>query len=242
MKSNAWILPVLWSRLSLFLALFFSVISAEVNGQYSDWENTPNTWYTQPEGINWLIAHYRPIYDLQPHQKLASIGAGQGIREIVYSLMADSLTFYLQDINPVWLEPDRLSKSVRSIYSQAGRTSCTTKFVPVRGREKETGLPNQFFDKILVENSLHEFTFQPEMLQSIRGNLKPGGQLFIWEQITSKPNRRHSGCGKPIFTDESLLKLVEANGFRFVDKTIVDPPRGKDAVFRFQLKELPTSR
>lgn len=226
----------LGNTLVILLVYMLAGTYNEIKAQEIDGATKANKWYSQPEGINWLIAHYRPIYNLQPSEKVASIGAGQGVREIVYSLMADSLTVYLQDLDSVWLEPSRLKQAIRTIYVQAGRTTCTTRFIPVRGSEKETRLPTQFFDKIIVENSLHEFNFQADMLQRIRDNLKPEGILFIWEAISKKANQKHVDCGRLMFTDESLIKLVEENGFRFVDKTVVDPPRGKDVVFQFRLK------
>lgn len=246
MRSSAWTMITLGNKLVILLTCVFALAQYEATAQDANW-TAANKWYSEPDGINWLIAHYRPIYDFRPAEKVASIGAGQGVREVVYSLMADSLIFYLQDLDSIWLEPSRLKKAIRTIYKEAGRTTCTTYFIPVRGKEKETGLPDRFFDKILIENSLHEFNFQSEMLLSIRTNLKPDGQLFIWEAITKKLYQKHVDCGKPMFTDESLVKLAEENGFRFIEKTIVDPPRGKDAVFQFRLsnfssEKLPTNK
>lgn len=225
----------LGSRLVLLLTYMLAGAHYEATAQDANW-TAANKWYSEPERINWLIAHYRPIYNFHPNEKIASVGAGQGVREVVFSLMADSLTFYLQDVDSVWLEPSILRKAILTIYKAAGRTACTTHFIPVRGQEKDTGLPNQFFDKIIVENSLHEFNFQADMLQSIHHSIKPDGQLFIWEATTKKPDQKHVGCRKPMFTDESLIKLAEENGFRFMEKTFVDPPRSKDAVFRFRVK------
>ena len=219
------------------LLLFLLVIAGyEANAQYTDENPAVDNWYSQPDGINYLLERYRPIYNFRPHETIASIGAGQGIREVVYSLMVDSLTIHVQDINPVWLEPVRLAKTVRTVYAQAGRTECSATFVPVRGTEKETRLPSQFFDKIIIENSLHEFSYPNDVLRSVRASLKADGHLFIWEDIAQKPGRKHSGCKNPMFTDESLLKMLADNGFRFVDKTLVNPPRGSDAVFRFRLR------
>lgn len=219
----------------LLLTYCFLLMSHIVEAQDIDENGTFNTWYSEPEGINWLLDSFRPIYDFRPGETIASVGAGQGVREVVFSLMADSLLVYVQDVNPYWLEPDQLSKTIRRIYDRSGRTTCTSRFIPIRGKEKETRLPNGFFDKIIVENSLHEFTYQPEMLHSIRVNLKPNGILFIWEETATKPNRKHEGCKMPMFMDESLIKLVEESGFRFIEKTIVNPPKGRDAVFTFRL-------
>lgn len=220
---------------SLLLSCCLLMGYSLVNAQDVDENGTFNTWYSEPEGINWLLDSFRPIYDFRPGETIASIGAGQGVREVVFSLMADSLLVYVQDVNPYWLEPDQLSKTIRKIYDRAGRTTCTSRFIPIRGKEKETRLPEGFFDKIIVENSLHEFTYQPEMLRSIRANLKPNGVLLIWEETATKPDRKHKGCGMPMFMDDALIKLVEENGFRFETKTIVNPPKGRDAVFAFRL-------
>ncbi|OJW73964.1 MAG: hypothetical protein BGO59_12530 [Spirosoma sp. 48-14] len=219
----------------LLLCLFCWLIGYVATAQRVDWAIGINKWYTKKEGIDWLLAHYRPIYDFRPNEKVASIGAGQGIREVAFSLMVDSLTVYLQDLDPYWFEPDRLTILIQAIYKSAARDACSATFVPVRGKEKETKLPKQYFDKIIVENSLHEFTYQAEMVQQIRENLKPNGQLFVWEAIATKPNRKHTDCRKPMFTDDTLIKLLTDNGFRFVSKTVVDPRRRKDAVFIFVL-------
>lgn len=224
------------SKTRTLLLLLFAIVGYEARAQYADENPATENWYSQPDGINYLLKHYRPIYNFRPHETIASIEAGQGIREVVYSLMADSLTVYVQDTNPVWLEPVRLAKTVRTVYAQAGRAECSATFVPVRGTEEETRLPSRFFDKIIIENSLHEFSYPNDVLRSVRASLKADGQLFVWEDIAQKPGRKHSGCRNLMFTDESLVKLLDENGFRFVDKTVVNPPRGSDAVFRFRLK------
>lgn len=220
----------------LLLLLLLAVLSSAAKAQYTGENPAAKSWYGEPDGINWLLSRYRPIYGFRPNETVASIGAGQGIREVVYSLMADSLTFYVQDIDPAWLEPNRLAKTVRTIYAQAGRADCSSTFVPVRGAAHETQLPTQFFDKIIIENSLHEFEHQADMLRSVRANLKATGKLFIWELTTKKPAQKHPGCKMPMFTDASLMNLLDETGFRLVSKTVVDSSRSKDAVYQFAVK------
>ncbi len=75
------------------------------------------------------------------------------------------------------------------------------------------------------------------MLQSIRRNLKAGGTLFIWEAIATKPNRKHKGCRKPMFTDESLRQLLAENGFLFADRiTIEHDENERSYVYVFRVK------
>ena len=200
-----------------------------------DWLESQNKANAKPAAIKQLLADFQPIYDFRPGEKIASIGAGQGVREVIFSLMADSLTIYLQDLNPVWLEPDKLATVARFIYRQANRPAHTATFIPVRGKEKDTRLLVQFFDKIIVENSLHEFDFQADVLQQIRANLKPNGKLYIWEVIAIKENRTHQGCNMPMFTDASLRKMLADNGFQFMSKTSVGLERWHNMVYAFQL-------
>lgn len=192
--------------------------------------------FSNKEYIEWMIKRYREIYNFQKHENIASVGAGSGVREVIYSMMADSLTIYVQDLNPVCLQPEDLSLTIRQLYQFMGRR-CTAQFYPVRGKEQDTQLQLRFFDKIIVENSLHEFTFPNEMLTSIRRNLKPGGTLFIWEYIARKPGKKHSGCRMPLFTDESLRQLLEGNGFQFMETIVVNSRNRDELLYKFSLNQ-----
>lgn len=225
-----------------FLISLHLFVSGETRAQEApDFLVPQNADYTKPEGMKRLLATFQPIYDFKPNEKIASIGAGQGVREIVFSLMADSLTFYLQDLDPRWIEPEKIATLARYVYKQAGQSTHMATFVPVRGGQDETRLPRHFFDKIIIENSLHEFSHQAELLQSIRQNLMPDGQVFVWEVLAKKAGRKHPDCRKLMFTNDSLVQLLEANGFEFVAKTAVPPSRWSGAVLQFRLAQHPLS-
>lgn len=192
-------------------------------------------YLTQKDKLEQTLTRYRAIYDFRKGEILASVGAGSGSKEVIYSMMADSLTFYLQDINPTCLTPENLANTVNRLYRAADRT-CTASFVPVIGTERETRLPRQFFDKIIVENTLHELTHPNELLVSIRANLKPGGYLFIEDIIAKRPGQQHRGCGKPLFTEAALVQLLSVNGFHLLAVTVVSPRIETDKVYKFALK------
>ena len=178
---------------------------------------------------------YQPIYDFRKGDTLASVGAGSGSKEVIYSMMADSLVFYLQDINPTCLTPEIVRSTVGQLYNAAGRTSTAT-FVSVIGTEKETRLPGQLFDKIIIENTLHELTYPNDLLRSVRANLKSGGYLFIEDIVAKRPGQKHRGCGKPLYTEEALVQLLNANGFRLLESTVVFPNNAVDKIYKFALK------
>jgi len=167
-------------------------------------------------------AGYQEIYQFKNGEVIGSIGAGAGFYEVLYSLMADSLTLYLQDINVAPLQIDSLEKMVQQVYHRSGRTVCTNTFLVYKGSDSTTNLPNGIFDKLLLEHSLHEFTQPEAMLRSILANLKPGGTLFVREYLARRPNKRYHPCGHPMLSAAQLKWWVEAVGFRLVKQVPLD--------------------
>ena len=99
--------------------------------------------------------------------------------------------------------------------SVAGRM--TSDYKMIIGDERSTSLPENTFDKILIINSFHEFTFQAEMLADIKRNLKPGGLLYIDEALPKRQGQLHGICNKPMLTNEETIAIFEKNGFEYVD-------------------------
>ncbi|MFD2570536.1 class I SAM-dependent methyltransferase [Spirosoma soli] len=182
-----------------------------------------------------LLARYQILYDLQPRQKIASVGAGGGNKEILYSMLADSLVFYLQDIDSTCLSKAALPITIQQHYKATSQV-CDDTFISVIGTETDTKLPERFFDKVLIENTLHELTKPEEILQSIRNSLKPDGFLFIEDFIAHKPGQRHRGCGKLLYTQQALIDLLDKSGFRLVESHEVYPKNTVDRVYKFALK------
>ena len=79
-----------------------------------------------------LQAHYQTLYDFQPKQKIASVGAGGANKEILYSMLADSLVFYLQDIDSTCLAKSVLPITIQQHYEAAGQV-CDDTFISVMG-------------------------------------------------------------------------------------------------------------
>jgi SAM-dependent methyltransferase len=219
-------------RFVLLTMLVLSACSSRAQVQNTASDKPP----TLASGFKSILDTFQPIYNFRKGEVIASVGAGLGFQEVVYSLMADSLTFYLQDINISGLATQNLESNVQQIYRNAGHTYCNTTFLTYRGTETNTNLPDQTFDKIIAEHSLHEFTHPSEMLQSIRSNLKPGGILFILEQIAKRLNRKYPVCGRTMFTEQSLVTLLDENGFLYVNKMPINSANGGGIVFRFERK------
>ena len=169
------------------------------------------------------------IYQFKPFEIIASIGASSGVWEIWFASQVDNLTFYLQDIDPQNCHQEEIDYGVNYYEKLLGK-KIIGKFIPVIGTQYQTNLPVDFFDKILIINSLHEFLYVDEILRDIKNCLKPSGKLFIEEQMANTSGEIHEGCGKPLFTQNELVDCLEKNGFEQVQ--IID--KGNE-VFVFEL-------
>jgi ubiquinone/menaquinone biosynthesis C-methylase UbiE len=181
------------------------------------------------------LANYGPIYSFQPGDVIASVGAGNGTKTILCSMLADSLTIYLEDIDPHCLSPETIAESVSYLYRRVKRTNTAT-FIPVIGTKTATMLPIASIDKLLIENSLHEFTQPVQMLADARDCLKPDGYLYVMELMSKKSGVLHQGCRKELFTHGSLLALANMSGLNCVTMALIDPNYPDTWVYTFQRK------
>jgi ubiquinone/menaquinone biosynthesis C-methylase UbiE len=152
------------------------------------------------------------IYNFQPNETIASIGASSGVWEIWFASQVENLTFYLQDIDPLNCNQEEIDYGIK-YYEKLLQKPISGKFIPIIGTQSETNLPENTFDKTLIINSLHEFETPELILQDIHKILKLNGQLFIEEQIAKFSGEIHEGCGKRLFTENELINLLIENDF-----------------------------
>lgn len=160
-------------------------------------------------------------FHLQPHEKVASIGCGGGLWEVMASFNTHQVAFHLQDINPELLNEPNLKETITYFEKQFRRPSDCSFEVTI-GTSKETGLPTKYFDKVLLINSFHEFEYQNEMLAECQRILKPKGQLVVEEQIAKFSGELHEGCGKRLFLEDELTELFYKNGFQLIESHFFD--------------------
>ena len=169
------------------------------------------------------------IYNIQPNETIASIGASSGVWEIWFASQVEDLTFYLQDIDPMNCNQEEIDYGIK-YYEKLLQKSISGKFLPIIGTQSETNLPENTFDKVLIINSLHEFESPKLILQDIHKVLKPNGKLFIEEQLAKFSGEIHEGCGKRLFTENELIEILKKCGFQLIEKHFKD-----DGVVVFEL-------
>jgi ubiquinone/menaquinone biosynthesis C-methylase UbiE len=172
------------------------------------------------------------IYNFQPNETIASIGASGGVWEIWFASQVEGLTFYLQDIDPLNCNQSEIDYGIK-YYEKLFQKSILGKFIPIIGTQSETNLPKNTFDKILIINSLHEFEMPEFIIQDIYKILKTDGKLFIEEQIAKFSGEIHEGCGKRLFTEKELVEILNKCGFELIDRHFKD-----DGVMIFETKPL----
>ena len=158
------------------------------------------------------MRHLLETLRLHPGETIASLGVGGGVWEVGLGAMVPGLTVYLVELSPELLNDEELAAAVLFWEKQTGKP-VESRFVPVVGTETSTNLPEKFFDKILLLNSLHEFSQPDAMLAECHRALKPGGLVFVEERFARSPGELHEGCGRRLFSENELVKLFSRNGF-----------------------------
>ena len=106
---------------------------------------------------------------------------------------------------------------VKKVYSKIKGDKITNHFHLTVGNEKSTNLPNDKFDKVILNMVLHHFTFQTEMLADIKKIIKKDGKLFVMEAIIPQDKLSKFPCNY-YSNQKQLLELVEQNGFELQNK------------------------
>lgn len=161
------------------------------------------------------------FYNFKSGQTVGSVGAQCCHWEAAYAAASDGISFYLEDIDSAYFN-QRQAEFAWNYYSDLRQKPMTSSYKLVLGTEKTTNLPANTFDKILIINSFHEFTYQKEMLKDIAEKLKPGGILYIDEALARKSGERHGICNKRIYLDSELIDILKQNGYEYVDGIIMN--------------------
>ena len=184
-------------------------------GGHSKWRIYRRVWGNMNIANRQIRDNYQRIYQFKENEKVASIGAYMGIQEMLYAVDSPKLDFYLEDIDAKNLNAtifEDIRQKIKTIYPD----EIASKFHLVIGDSMKTHLPNEFFHKILIEKSLHEFKYPDEMLKDISQKLSSKGSLFISEQIKDRPGQKSRGCR--IYDEKQLIELLKKHGFQLANK------------------------
>lgn len=149
------------------------------------------------------------FFDFHKGDIVAEVGAFDGKNIAGFSILTDSITFYVQDIDTIHLTQKNFDKIVKG--SKKYKEPLTNKFYLCYGTETATNLPDDSFDKILLISTFHEFTFMDEMLNDIYKKLKPAGQLYILETHCFTSSHKN-------YTADETTTIMKKHNFTLVKK------------------------
>jgi ubiquinone/menaquinone biosynthesis C-methylase UbiE len=158
---------------------------------------------------------------IEPNQKIASIGCGGGLWEVMLGFEIDNLEIHLQDIDANLLNETELKNTIEYFEKQYKKPVEST-FAITIGDNKNSNLTSNYFDKVLLINSLHEFEYQAIILNECFRILKPNGQLIIEEQLAQYAGELHDGCGKRLFLEAELIEAIKKTGFHMIESQIYE--------------------
>ena len=178
------------------------------------------------------------FYNFQPGQTVGSIGSQCCHWEAAFAATTDNITFYLEDIDTTYFKKSQTDFAWH-YYDSLRTKPMTSQYKMVIGDERSTSLPENIFDKIIIINSFHEFTYPAEMLADIKRKLKSNGMLYIDEALPKRPGQLHRVCKKPMFTNEEMIALFSKNGFEYVDGLNMNFRKNKPLrkIFAFTIKK-----
>lgn len=134
-------------------------------------------------------------YDIKKGDVIADVGAASGWLDGAFSVLIDSVTFYVQDVDTHFLNQDQLNRVVK-YFSSLRKTPQTNTFHMVIGDKKKTNLPDSTFDKIIINNTFHEMVNPWRIVEDLKRKLKPKGKIIIYDGFSNKYKKnKHEGCG-----------------------------------------------
>lgn len=176
---------------------------------------------------NYTIEECRILYEqfnknlgIEKGDVIADVGAAWAYKDFGMSVLTDSVSYYIQDIKSQYIDEQELIKAV-SNYPNINNKSSANSFHLIIGNERRTNLPDSSFDVIMLNNSLHEFTYVNDMIKDIYLKLKPNGKLVVDESFsTLMQPHAIKGCFIIAYTQDEIVNLMSSHSLYITKKMI----------------------
>lgn len=142
----------------------------------------PNDGYPFLSSEEEIVEHLRgrciDTIEFRNGETVADVGAGNGYIEAMLSVVHDSLTFYIQDIDTAVCS-QKVFDRVVSYYQGLRNKPFTNRFIIVQGTDNETNLPDNTFDKIFMLWT-YQYLINPEAIMTdLKLKLRKDGIMYI---------------------------------------------------------------
>ncbi|SFC25111.1 hypothetical protein SAMN05421780_10421 [Flexibacter flexilis DSM 6793] len=154
--------------------------------------------------------------------------------------MKDSTVFYFQSADSVLVNQNQLNKAIRYDTLHFGAVN------KIIGTEKETSLPNNFFDKIILHYSFYSFFDEIAAIENLKTKLKPNGIIIISDDFSSDYRRIKNNI-RPSFKSYLASEMINGLGNRDLYLTTMSAPENsfqnnlcfglnKEAFYKLKIK------
>jgi ubiquinone/menaquinone biosynthesis C-methylase UbiE len=179
--------------------------------------------FMQNDSTNYFDANHRKVpdsafenevvtYKFDRNDVIADIGAGSGYFERILSMYSDSLIVFVNDIDSI--AQSKLQTKLKFLELQDQKN---IRYHTVLGNEKSTLLTSNTFDKLIIRNAFHHFSYPNDMLQDCKRIMKKNGKLFIVDILADETDQKPQ-CNlhhaRQVFT-----KYLKDNGFILINET-----------------------
>ncbi len=154
-------------------------------------------------------------FDFHSGDTIVSIGVGSGVREFMFSVFSDSLTFYLEDLDTACITRKKIQEDYIPHYSAMRGSLITNTFIPAMGTDTSVNIESSVADMILIINVYHHFVKDMAMVKECYRILKPHGRLFIHDAVMKKEKISFRFCDWGGFykSEKSFVEDIESVGF-----------------------------
>lgn len=209
--------------IQLKIIIFLLIILAFANCGSSNrirGKNKPYEYGSAPNNYQSVIDEYEDYHQFigcKPGETIASIGAGNGRKEIQISCFIDGITWYLEEI-----DSSRLYQFDKVLTHHEGLkgSPINGKFKLVLGTASSTTLPKGIFDRVIMLNVFHEISSRASIMSEVQRLLRPNGELVIMERMANKPDQIHGDCKHPKLYEPEFLKEMHDYGFKSTHRQI----------------------
>ncbi len=221
MKKLAW--------LFVFCAAAYSQVAEKANEGYKTKEGRASVAKNLVDPARDERQRPRDIIEamgLKPGQSVADVGTGVGFMLPYLShAVGDTGAVYAEDIQQDFLDQARNRSTMLGVKN--------AKFV--LGNDRDPRLPADTLSGVLILDVYHHFDYPEAMLGHVRDSLLSDGRLTIVEYYKRRgamPNGDPNRAVEHIRLDmDDVIREVEANGFRVVDKHELVPKSQYIVVF-----------
>lgn len=165
------------------------------------------------------------FFDIKEGDNVADIGSKSMTFIGILSVFTPKANFYCEDIDSTCTTSEQ-AKKVIDYYSKIKGEPINSTLTPIIGTETSTTLATAFFDKVIIDNSLHEFSEKVLMMKDIKRILKKDGLLYLLESIGRTNGELHMGCEQALFDEAHLVEFITKQGFKFIKSEDSQIPTG----------------